>query len=307
MELKAKNLAVILGPTGVGKSLTAIQLAHAFEGEIINCDSMQVYRGFDIGTDKILPEHREGIPHHLIDIVEPSVQFTAADFVRMALKASESILKRERLPIITGGTGLYLKALFDGLFPEGKIDPDIRKKLAKKAKNVGLEKLYEELQSVDPKYAQKIGANDRIRIVRALEVYHATRKPLSEHFQNTRSLVEDFHIIRVGLKLERPELYAQIELRVERMFERGMVEEVQKLLDEGVAEQSPPFRALGYSQVLKCLKGDITLEEAKRFTKKETRHYAKRQMTWFKKMEGIRWFSPRDISAVKKFIDQRLN
>lgn len=306
MELKAKNLIVILGPTGVGKSSTAIKLAHAFKGEIINCDSMQVYQGFDIGTDKISTEKTGGIPHHLIDIVKPSVQFTAADFVEMALETSESIFERECLPIITGGTGLYLKALFDGLFPEGKIDPNIREGLVREAREVGLEKLFQELKSVDPEYAKKIGENDRIRIIRALEVYHVTHKPLSEHFKNTRSFVEGFHIVKVGLMLERQELYTKIEDRVERMFERGMVEEVQRLLDEGVAEQSPPFRALGYTQVLRYLKQELTLEETKSITKKETRHYAKRQITWFNKMEGIRWFSPEDFTAIKKFIRRNL-
>lgn len=306
MELKAKNLIVILGPTGVGKSSTAIKLARALKGEIINCDSMQVYRGFDIGTDKISSEKTEGIPHHLIDIIKPSIQFTAADFVKMALEAAAGILARDCLPIITGGTGLYLKALFDGLFPEGKIDPNIRERLVQEAREAGLEKLYQKLKSVDPEYANKIGENDRVRIIRALEVYHATRKPLSEHFKNTRSRVQGFHVIKVGLMLERQELYKKIENRVERMFERGMVAEVQRLLAEGVAEHSPPFRALGYAQVLRYLKQELTLEEAKNITTKETRHYAKRQITWFNKMEGIRWFSPEDFTAIKKFIGQNL-
>lgn len=306
MEYKAKNLTVILGPTGVGKSSIAIKLAHALKGEIINCDSMQVYKGFDIGTDKILLKHRKNIPHHLIDIVEPSVQFTAADFVHLALDAAEGILKRNHLPIITGGTGLYLKALFEGLFPEGKIDPAIRKRLVKRIEKVGLEELYKELHKVDPKYAEKIGAHDKIRIIRALEVYQATKKSLSNHFHSTRSFVSDFQVIKIGLKLDRQELYRKIEVRVDAMFKRGMVTEVQGLLAKGIEEQSPPFRALGYKQILRYLKEEITLEEAISLTKKETRHYAKRQITWFRKMTGIHWFNPRDYSAIEKYIVHKL-
>lgn len=289
---------ILCGPTGVGKSTTAVKIAKAFNGEVISCDSMQVYRGFDVGTDKIPLDEREGIPHYLLDIVDSSVQFTAADFVRHALTAVRTIQGKKKLPIFAGGTGLYLKALIDGLFPEGKKDPHVRDKLEEEAETQGLEHLQKRLNRVDPVYAQKIGKNDRIRIIRALEVYQSTKKPISDHFTNTRSYIKDFHVLRIGLKLEREELYKRIETRVNQMFVQGIVEEVEALLKSGVDETSPPFRALGYRHVLSYLKKELSLEETIDLTKRDTRHYAKRQMTWFRKMGGIHWFSPHDFSSL---------
>jgi len=304
--LQSKNLVIILGPTGVGKSATSINLAKKFKGLIINCDSMQVYKGFDIGTDKLSPERRENIPHYLLDIVDSDTQFTAADFANQALKAIESILRKKRLPIIVGGTGLYLKALLDGLFPDPGRDSSLRRKLEKKAADKGLENLRKKLTEVDPDYAQKIGKKDKIRIIRALEVFYLTKKPFSEHFQNTESLVKDFNIIKIGLKLNREELFKRIEERVDKMFKSGIINEVEGLLKNGVKEDSPPFRALGYKYVLKYLKKEMTLEEALRFTKRDTRHYAKRQLTWFRKMEGIQWFSPYDFSSLAAYVKKNL-
>ena len=298
---------IILGPTGVGKSRTALQLAHRFRGEVISCDSMQVYRGFDIGTDKLPPDAREGIPHHLLDIVDPSVQFTAADFVRAADEAARAITARGSLPIITGGTGLYLKALIEGLFPEGRRDESIRRELEQEAHSRGLEHLWRRLDGVDPDYARKIGQRDRVRIIRALEVYRATGVPLSSHFPLTRSLVSDFNLIRIGLRLDRTELYARINRRVDRMFADGIVEEARGILASGVSAASPPFRALGYRQVLRFLLGEVSEAEAADLTKRETRHYAKRQMTWFRKMEGIRWFSPSELEEISEHISSGLD
>jgi tRNA dimethylallyltransferase len=280
----------------------AVKIAEVFDGEVISCDSMQVYRGFDVGTDKIPPNKRAGIDHYLLDIVDPSQQFTAADFVEHALSAIQVIHGKNRFPIITGGTGLYLKALLDGLFPEGKKDPRVRERLEQEARAKGLERLQKKLGRIDPVYAQKIGKNDKIRIIRALEVYHTTNKPISDHFSNTRSYVEDFFVLRIGLKLEKEELYRRIEQRVDRMFTEGIVMEVTAHLESGVDETSPPFRALGYKHVLGHLKGELSLEEAIDLTKKDTRHYAKRQMTWFRKMERIQWFSPHDFSSISETI-----
>lgn len=302
MEPEAKNLVIVLGATAVGKSATALLLAEEFDGEIINCDSMQVYKGFDIGTDKISPDKTKNIPHHLLDIVDASTQFTAADFVKHAVEAIRSIRENKRLPIIAGGTGLYLKALCDGLFPEGKKDPRIRANLEQQAKEKGLEFLRESLLKIDPVYAKKIGKRDKIRIIRALEVFHTTQKTISAHFAASRSPIKDFFILKIGLKLERSVLYGRIENRVDRMFEKGIVEEVKSLLAEGVKPDAPPFRALGYKQVLNHLRGDISLEEAVDSTKMETRRYAKRQMTWFRKMEGIRWFEPDDIPSISAYV-----
>jgi tRNA dimethylallyltransferase len=306
LEPEGKNLIIILGPTGIGKSRVSIQLAHKFEGEVINCDSMQVYRGFDIGTDKIPSDRREGIAHHLLDIADPGTQFTAADFVQAALEAAAGIWDRNRLPFITGGTGLYLKALIDGLFPEGKRDPEIRGRLEREARTHGLEPLWERLAKVDPAYAEKIGPRDRIRIIRALEVYMATGLPFSSHFPRTRSRVAGCNLVRIGLHMERQDLCARIDRRVERMFDAGLIDEVRSLRAAGIEEDAPPFRALGYKQVLRHLRQEISAEEAAALTRQETRRYAKRQMTWFRRMEGIRWFAPDELSGMEDHIRRSL-
>ncbi len=306
MEPEASALVIVIGPTAVGKSRAAVDLALRFGAEIVSGDSIQVYRGFDIGTDKPTPETRRGVPHHLIDIVGPEVQFTAADFVREALDAARVIAARGRLPIVAGGTGLYIKALCEGLFPGPGRDPALRAALEAEAREKGLETLFRRLEDVDPEYARKIRGRDRVRIIRALEVYAATGRPISEHFRATESPVKGRTVVRLGLRLERAELTARIDARVDRMFERGLVEEVRGLLAKGVPETAPPFRALGYSHVLRHLKGEIGRDEAIVLTKTDTRRYAKRQMTWFRKMAGVVWFSPDDGRALEEHVQKRL-
>ena len=287
----------------MGKSAAGVYLARRFGGEIINCDSMQVYRGFDIGTDKPTPEMRKLVPHHLLDIAEASDQFTAADFVRQALAAVRLIEERDRLPFVVGGTGLYLKALLDGLFPGPGRDTELRRKLEKEAGETGLQSLRRKLEEVDPGYARLIGEKDKVRIIRALEVFYLTRKPISEHFEDTRSEVADFHLFKIGLQLERKELYRRIEERVDRMFQGGIVGEVRSLLAAGVEESAPPFRALGYKHVLAHLKAAISLDEAGRLTKQDTRHYAKRQISWFRKMAGVSWLPTGDHASLAAFLE----
>jgi tRNA dimethylallyltransferase len=307
LRLEKRRLVIILGPTGVGKSAAGVTLALRFGGEIIGCDSMQVYRGFDIGTDKPGAEMRRLVPHHLLDVADAADQFTAADFVRRALAAVRQIEGRGRLPFVVGGTGLYLKALLDGLFPGPGRDPRLRQELEREAAEKGLESLRRRLEEVDPVYARLIGEKDKVRIIRALEVFALTRKPISEHFGNTRSEVADFHLIKIGLQLERQELYRRIEERVDRMFERGLVAEVRGLLASGVKESAPPFRALGYRRVLAHLEGRLSLEEAVRLTKMDTRHYAKRQISWFRKMAGVTWRPAGDHSALAAFLEERVS
>lgn len=299
-------MVILLGPTGVGKSRTAVDLALKFGGEIINGDSIQVYKGFDIGTDKPGLEARKGVPHHLIDTVEPGVQFTAADFVREALRAAGDISGRGLVPFVVGGTGLYLRALVDGLFPGPGRNPALRAELESEAREKGLDVLFRELEGVDPAYARKIRNRDRVRIVRALEVYRLTRRPISEHFLGTKSPTGAFNVIRIGLELGREALYRRIEERVDRMFERGLLEEVRGLAGRGIPEDAPPFRALGYRHALACLRGEISVAEAKALTKVDTRHYAKRQTTWFRKMDGVAWFSPDDPRGLEDYLQNRL-
>jgi tRNA dimethylallyltransferase len=306
LEPEAPVLVIVLGPTAVGKSRVAVDLALRFGGEVISGDSIQVYRGFDLGTDKPSAQARRGVPHHLIDIVGPEVQFTAADFVREALSAAEVIAGRGRLPIVAGGTGLYLKALCDGLFPGPGRDPALRASLEAEAREKGLEALFRRLEAVDPEYARKIRGRDRIRIIRALEVHAATGRPISEHFRATESPVKGRTVVRLGLRLEREEINRRIDARVDRMFERGLIEEVRGLLERGVPETAPPFRALGYSHVLRHLRGETSRDEAAALTKIDTHHYAKRQMTWFRKMAGVVWFSPDDGRALEEYVQNRL-
>jgi tRNA dimethylallyltransferase len=306
LEPEASVLLVVLGPTAVGKSRVAVDLALRFGGEIISGDSIQVYRGFDIGTDKPSLDARRGVPHHLIDIVEPEVQFTAADFVREALAAARGIASRGRLPIVAGGTGLYIKALVDGLFPGPGRDPAVRAALEAEAQDAGLDILFRRLESVDPEYARKIRGRDRVRIIRALEVTMTTGRPISQHFQDTRSPVMGRTVLRLGLRLEREALCRRIEDRVERMFVRGLIDEVRGLLEKGVPESGPPFRALGYIHVLRHLRGEIGRDEAVALTKTDTRQYAKRQMTWFRKMAGVVWFSPEDGPGLEHYVQNQL-
>lgn len=306
MDSERHCLVIILGPTAVGKSRTGAYLAREFNGEIINCDSMQVYRGFDIGTDKPTIEMRRQVPHHLLDIAEPTTQFTAGEFVRQAQAALQAIVERARLPFVVGGTGLYLKALLEGLFPGPGRDNELRQRLEQEAGEKGLETLRKRLEAVDPAYARLIGVRDKVRIIRALEVYSLTRKPLSEHFANTRSELGDFHILKIGLQLEREELHRRIERRVDRMFRDGIREEAHRLLAAGIPADAPPFRALGYRRVLAHLQGAISIDEARRLTKQDTRQYAKRQLTWFRKMVGINWFPADDLTSVAEFLEARL-
>jgi tRNA dimethylallyltransferase len=302
LEHSDKPLVLIVGPTGVGKSAAALDLAETYGGEIINGDSMQVYRGFDVGTDKPSAEDRRRIPHHLIDILDPSAQFTAADFAAGAFAAALGILNRGGLPFVVGGTGLYIKALLDGLFPGPGRDPAVRAALEEEARSAGLAALHARLAAADPAYAAKVGPRDRVRIVRALEVLAVTGEPLSSHFRRTESRFGEFSVLRIGLALERAELYRRIEGRTDRMFERGFVEEVRGLLAAGVDERSAPFKALGYKSVLAHLKGEIPLERAVELTKTDTRHYAKRQLTWFRKMEGLQWMPAGDRDGLAALV-----
>jgi tRNA dimethylallyltransferase len=286
------SFVLIVGPTGAGKSELALDLAERAAGEIVNADSMQVYRGFDIGTDKPSAEDRRRVPHHLLDIVDARTQFTAADFAARAFDAIGAIRGRGRRAFVVGGTGLYVKALLDGLFPGPGRDEAVRAALDREAGEAGLDVLWRRLAASDPEYAARIGARDRIRIVRALEVQTLTGRTMSDHFRETRSPVAGFDVLKVGLLRERAELVRRIEARTDRMFERGLVEEAAALIASGLDETAPPFRALGYRHVLRHLKGEIGRDEAAALTKIDTRRYAKRQMTWFRKMEGLSWYKP---------------
>ena len=303
---EVKPLVALVGPTAVGKSAAAIHLARTFGGEVINADSQQVYRGFDIGTDKPGLDVRAAVPHHLVDVADPREQFTAADFVAGALAAVREIHGRRRLPLVVGGSGLYLKALLDGLFPGPGRDPELRRRLEDEARDRGLETLYRTLLEVDPEYARQVRSRDRIRIIRALEVYRTTGRTMTDHFRETVSPVQHLSMVKVGLSLDRAELYRRIDERVERMFARGLVAEVRGLLAAGVPETAPPFKGLGYRQVLQHLRGELSLDEARAAAQLETRHYAKRQLTWFRKMAGVAWLPAGDLPALESHLAKAL-
>ncbi len=281
---------IILGPTAVGKSQLAIELAKELPAEIISADSMQVYRGMDIGTAKPSQKERQDIPHHLIDIKEPDKTWTVSDFVEQADKLSAEIKKRNKTPIIVGGTGLYLWTLLEGYsFPVAPADKELRQRLEKEQ----LTTLYSRLTTIDPAAAGKIHSNDKKRIVRALEVYELTGKQISQlqkkRSEPRRSVAGSGYIV-LGLDMPREQLYERIEIRVDKMIKAGLIEEVKGLLAKGYSKDLPSFQALGYKEVAEYLDGKWNKEEMIAELKKRTRHFARRQMTWFKRFETVKWF-----------------
>lgn len=300
------KLVIILGPTAVGKSEVGLRLAESENGEIVNADSQQVYRHMDIGTGKPSKADRERVPHHLIDIVAPNDEFNAALFRRLATESIGQIHARERNVIVCGGTGLYLRALTHGLFEGPGQDPEVRQTLEQEITDRGLAILYKRLEGIDPAVSSTIHPNDRQRIIRALEVYQLTGKPLSE-WQKAHGFQEDlFDIVKIGLLRERAELYDLINLRTERMIKDGLLEEVRGLVARGFHLDLKPLRSVGYRQMGQILRGTQSMEAALEEMKQETRRLAKRQLTWFRRDEEIRWFHPNEkltiIEAVKKFL-----
>jgi tRNA dimethylallyltransferase len=283
-------IVAVLGPTASGKSALGLSLAARCGGEIVNCDSTAVYRGFDIGTDKLSMTDRRGIPHHLIDIAGPEERYTAARFARDAEGAIRDIHRRGRLPILVGGTGLYYRALIRGLFPGPGADEAIRARLDRVADRRGPERLHRLLGTVDAESARRIMPRDRKRLVRALEVYLATGRPLSAHFAHTRSLVADCEVIAVALRLPAAETAARVRRRVEEQFARGIVREVRGLLAQGTSRDVRPFGGLVYRQILEML--DVVRDEAatRELIVQENRRYARRQLIWFRKEPNLDWF-----------------
>ncbi|MEE8637589.1 MAG: tRNA (adenosine(37)-N6)-dimethylallyltransferase MiaA [Candidatus Margulisiibacteriota bacterium] len=293
----------ILGPTAVGKSKIAVELAKIIQGEIISADSMQVYRGMGIGTAKPTLKERQSIPHHLMDIKNPDEEWTVSDFVEQTNKLANEITKRGKVTIIAGGTGLYLWALLEGFsFPMAPADKELRKRLEK----IPLSALYARLSTIDPQAAEKIHSNDKKRIIRALEVYELTGEPISkmQKVESGKQKIEGR--ILIGLTLPREELYRRIEERVDKMIEKGLIEEVKGLLAKGYSKDLPSFQALGYKEAVEYLDGKWTKEQMITELKKRTRHFARRQMTWFKRFKNVRWFeAPVDTQAILDYIKSR--
>jgi len=284
-------LLVIVGPTAAGKSALALALAERLDGEIINCDSVQVYRGFSIGTGKTPREERRGIPHHLLDTVEPAQVFTAGDYRREAGRVLTEVRARGKWPIIVGGTGLYLRALLLGLFEGPSRSEELRARLSASAERRGREFLHRLLRRLDRKAAARIHPRDTPKIIRAVEVRLLARQPMSAMLERGRVGLQGFRVFKVGLCPERKQLAQRINARAERMFAAGLLEETRALLERSEAARIKPLGALGYRQACAALGGDLSLEDAVRETQAATRRYAKRQMTWFRREADITWFA----------------
>lgn len=295
---RLNTVLVITGPTGAGKTKIALSLAKKVRTEIISADSRQIYKGMDIGTDKVSEDIRKEIPHHLIDVALPSEVFTVADFKERAEKIIEKLLEEGKLPLVCGGTGLYIKALTCGIFKGPGRDERLREKLKEKARKEGLSFLYRELKRIDPVAAERIHPHDEVRIIRALEVFYKTGMPISYH-QQEKTFAPSWQVIKVGICWrDRKTLYQVIEKRVDRMVEKGLVGEVRRLLEEGYREDLPSMQAIGYRQMVKYIKGEISLEEAVRLIKRDTKRFAKRQFTWFRKEKDIIWLERENFSSV---------
>lgn len=286
-------LLAIVGPTASGKSALALALAERLDGEIVNCDSVQVYRGFNLGAGKVPPEERGGIPHHLIDIVEPEQLFTAGDYRREALRVLANLRERQKTPILVGGTGLYLGALLLGLFEGPARSEDLRSRLKELAERRGREFLHRLLRRLDRTTAFRLQPRDTQKIIRAIEVCVLARQPLSRILARGRAKLAGFRVIKIGLGPDRRELYARINRRVEHMLGTGWVEEVRALLarPSDCRGGLKPLGALGYRQLCAALRGELGMPEATREIQSATRHYAKRQMTWFRREGDITWFA----------------
>jgi tRNA dimethylallyltransferase len=283
-------VVAVLGPTATGKSALALALAERFSGEIINCDSTAVYRGFDIGTDKVAVEAQRGIPHHLIDIADPTEVYTAAQFARDAAACIRDIHARGRLPILVGGTGFYYRALTRGLFPGPGADEALRARLDRVASRRGIECLHRMLASVDPESARRIMPRDRKRLVRALEIYFSTGRPLTAHFIETRSPIADCTVTAVALRIPPALTAERVARRVDEQFARGIVDEVRALLARGIPPTARPFGGLVYRQVMEMLRGVRGEVETRALIVQENRRYARRQLIWFRKEPNLMWF-----------------
>jgi tRNA dimethylallyltransferase len=285
-------LVVVLGPTAVGKTALALEMAPSIDGEIVNADSQQVYRYMDIGTGKPSDAQRGAVPHHVIDVVNPDEEFNAAMYRRLASAAIGRIHQARKNAVLCGGTGLYIKALTRGLFTGPGQDPEIRRSLEEEIGDKGLPALYERLVAVDRAVIATIHPNDRQRIIRALEVYQKTGKPISQ-WQGEHAFGEEpYELLKIGLARERADLYDQINRRSERMIEAGLLREVSGLVARGFGLDLKPLRSVGYRQMAAVIRGQLDPAEAAAAMKQETRRLAKRQLTWFRRDSEIRWYHP---------------
>lgn len=303
-----KPLIILTGPTAVGKTELSISLAKSIGGEIISADSMQVYKYMDIGTAKIRPEETQGVPHHLIDILEPDVAFNVAMFKELAKNAMKEIYERGHIPIVVGGTGFYIQALlYDIDFTEEEDDTSIRKELESLVNEKGGPYLHELLQKVDPESARQIHANNLKRVIRALEYYRMHGEKISVHNAEERQKKSPYDFMYFVLTHERKVLYDRIEKRIDKMIEEGLISEVDNLLKKGYDSSLVSMQGLGYKEFIPYLKGECSLDEAVYILKRDTRHFAKRQLTWFRRERDVRWLDKSLVSSEEEILKEILN
>lgn len=283
-------LVIVLGPTASGKTALSIDLAERFGGEVVSCDSVAIYREFDIGTAKPNPEERACIPHHLLDCIEPMGHMTAGEFARQARQVLQEIGARGRLPVVVGGTGLYLRALIEGLFAGPQRCKELRERLREEEKNHGRGYLARLLHRLDSSAAEKIHSNDTPKLIRAIEVCMTSRQKLTELWQQGRDPLRGYRILRLGLDPERQALYRRINQRAEKMFEAGLVKETSHLLNK-YGDTAAALSSLGYKQAVQLIRGQLTQEQALREAQQAHRNYAKRQMTWFRREPDVHWLN----------------
>ncbi len=284
-----ERIIVLCGPTGVGKTEFSLQLAEHLDAEIVSVDSLQVYRHLDIGTDKVSEEARKRVPHHLIDVVDPDQEFNAADFRRAAGEAIEDIAARGKVPLLAGGTGLYVRLLVHGMFDAPEPSDELREKYRRQEEEHGREFLHRRLRQVDPDLAERVHPNDLVRVTRGLEIYDQTGKPLSVHQREHRFSRPNYHALKIALIRPREELYDRINRRVDEMIQEGLEEEYRQLLEMGYGRELKPMQSLGYRQMGDYLFDDEPLEEAIEESKRQTRRYAKQQISWFRGEPQTHW------------------
>lgn len=302
-QIRLNPLIVIVGPTAVGKSRLAVDIAKRFETEILTADSRQVYRGMDIGTDKPPLESRQGISHRLIDLVRPDESFNAGLYRRHAVDAIERLYRERRLPLVVGGTGLYVRTLLEGLCGAPPSDRELRARLVEEARKMGPDRLYTRLLEVDPATASRLHPHDSSKVIRALEVYHLSGQPMSE-FQQAHGFTErSFSSLVIGLNRERHSLYRRIEERIDGQLAGGLVEETKRLLEQGYQRDSGAMKGLGYRHVAAFLAGDYDRVEMIRRFKRDTRRFAKRQMTWFNREPAIDWIMIKESESIQDTAD----
>ncbi len=306
-DTEKPNVIVICGPTGIGKTSVAIQLAEHFNGQIVSADSMQIYRYMDIGTAKPDSDEQARIRHYMIDIVDPDEHFDAALFSKMANPAIKKLHNQGILPFIVGGTGLYIKALLHGLFEARPADRIIIDRLKKEEEKHGSGFLHNRLNECDPESAKKIHPNDSYRITRALEIFEVTGKPLSNFHKKHRFIDESFNSIKIGLFSDRTILYNRINKRVDSMIENGLIEEVKNLIATGYSTELKSMQSIGYRHIAEHLEENVLLDDTIRILKRDTRRYAKRQFTWFNADPEVRWNEPDKLDDIRFLIDGFLN